>query len=186
MKPKNETWFSKNEIQNFLKSKPEIRFSKSEPENKIQTFAKPKNKNRFSVFDIWFSNKTKSENEIHNFLEPKMKNRFSKNKIRNRYYFQKRIGDFQNLKFQNRFWKWCWTKQFLKYKKKKKNGTWFWKQPKSILFLKANLPQINDSKNSKIDLNIYGRSPRTREASPGPSSSHQLSGTGNRDLTPEP
>ena len=74
-----------------------------------------------------------------NFRKLKTKNRFPKNKIRNRYYFQKRIGDSGiskpiwnfRIDFENDI------EQNQKFLKSKKNETWFWKQPKPILFLKT-------------------------------------------------
>ena len=101
MKPKIKKWSFKNEIQIFLKRELRNRFSKSESENKIQTFLKTKK--RKPIFEIRFSDKTKSENEIQKFLKRKNKNRFSKNEKRNPkpLLFSKTDRRFQN--FKNRY-----------------------------------------------------------------------------------
>ena len=157
MKPKPETWFCKNESQNFLNPKPENRFSKSDPENKIQTFVKPKNK--IAIFGIRFSNKTQPETEISTqFSETKNKKHIFENQNPKSILFSKTDRRFP--KFQNRF-----------------------EIPKSVLKMMMNKnipemnnakhdfennrktkPEMNDSKNWKIELNIYGN----RKPKPNP------------------
>ena len=143
------------ETQHFVKPKLENRFWFSKfGSEKIQTLLKPKNENSFWKSDFITKRNTK-------FPETKIKNQFSKNEIRNRWYFQKLIGDFK--RFKNRceasesILKMMMTKTFWYQKREIR----FWKQPKPILF-PITKSEKNDSKNSKIDLKIYGtRKPKS-------------------------